>query len=59
MTGEKVWRGPLKNIEYSNDWLEKIEKSFLLEQSIGWQVAIVKEVNQFNAKLRLKKILTE
>ena len=51
----KGWRGPLKNIEYSNDWLEKIEKSFLLEQSIGWQVAIVKEVNQFNAKIETEK----
>src|SRR5210317_1472472 len=51
----KGWRGPLKNIEYSNDWLEKIEKNFLLEQSIGWQVAIVKEVNQFNAKIETEK----
>src|SRR6056300_883550 len=55
----KGWRGPLKNIEYSNDWLEKIEKSFLLEQSIGWQVAIVKEVNQFNAKIETEKNIKE
>src|SRR5210317_476780 len=51
----KGWRGPLKNIEYSNDWLDKIEKSFLLEQSIGWQLAIVKEVNQFSAIIETEK----
>jgi penicillin-binding protein 1A len=32
-----------------------LKKSFLLEQSIGWQVAIVKEVNQFNAKIETEK----
>ena len=45
----KGWRGPIKNIEYSKDWSNKIEKKFRLEKSIGWQIAIVKKVNQFDA----------
>ena len=44
----KGWRGPLKNISYSKDWINKIEKNLRLEKSIGWQIAIVKKVNQFN-----------
>ena len=44
----KGWRGPLKNIEYSKNWMDKIEKNFRLENSIGWQIAIVKKINQFN-----------
>jgi penicillin-binding protein 1A len=53
----KGWRGPLKNIQYSKNWLDKIEKIFRLEKSIGWQVAIVKKVNQFNAIIETEKYL--
>ena len=28
--------------------IDKIEKNFRLEKSIGWQIAIVKKINQFN-----------
>tara|TARA_Y100001970_G_scaffold242697_1_gene307357 strand:- start:4126 stop:6465 length:2340 start_codon:yes stop_codon:yes gene_type:complete len=45
----KGWRGPIKNIKYSNDWFKKIEKKFILEKSIEWQIAIVKKINQFNS----------
>ena len=51
----KGWRGPLKNIEYTDNWLEKIEKKFRLEKSIGWQLAIVKQVNQFNTIIETEK----
>ena len=51
----KGWRGPLKNINYSKNWLDKIEKIFRLEKSIGWQVAIVNKVNQFNAIIETEK----
>ena len=44
----KGWRGPIKNITYSKDWFKKIEKKFKLEKSIGWQIAIVKRINQFD-----------
>ncbi len=45
----KGWRGPIKNIKYSNDWFKKIDKKFKLEKSIKWQIAIVKKINQFNS----------
>ena len=45
----KGWRGPIKNLIYSEDWFDKIEKKFRLEKSIGWQIAIIKKINQFNA----------
>ncbi len=43
------WRGPIKNIEYSKDWYNNIEKKFRLEKSIDWQIVIVKKINQFNS----------
>ena len=55
----KGWRGPLKNISYNDNWSEKIEKNFRLEKSIGWQVAFVKKVNQFNAIIETEKKLKE
>ena len=45
----KGWRGPIKNIKYTQNWSNKIEKKFKLEKSIGWQIAIVKKMNQFNS----------
>ncbi len=44
----KGWRGPIKNIKYSDDWPNKIEKKFRLEKSLGWKIAIVKKINQFD-----------
>ncbi len=51
----KGWRGPLKNIRYSENWTDKIEKNFRLEKSINWQIAIVKKVNQFNVIIETEK----
>ena len=45
----KGWRGPLKNLKYSKNWLDQIEKKFILEKSIEWQIAIIKKINQFNS----------
>ena len=53
----KGWRGSLKNIRYTDKWPDKIEKNFRLEKSIGWQIAIVKKVNQFNAVIETEKNL--
>ncbi len=53
----KGWRGPIQNINYTDKWSEKIEKSLKLEKSIGWQIAIVKKVNQFNAIIETEKNL--
>ena len=47
----KGWRGPLENIKYSKNWFDKIEKNLKLEKSIGWQVAIVRKLNQFSAEI--------
>jgi penicillin-binding protein 1A len=47
----KGWRGPIKNLRYTKDWYKKVEKKFRLEKSIDWQIAIVKEINQFNSKI--------
>ena len=48
------WRGPIKNIKYSSDWYKNVEKKFKLEKSINWEVAIVKEINQFNSLIETK-----
>ncbi len=50
----KGWRGPLKNIRYSKNWFDEIEKNLRLEKSIGWQIAIVKKVNQFDAIIEIE-----
>jgi len=47
----KGWRGPIKNIKYKKDWINKIEKEFILENSIEWEIAIVKKINQFSASI--------
>ena len=40
----KGWRGPLKNIKYSENWFDRIDKKLRLEKSIDWKIAIVKEL---------------
>jgi len=47
----KGWRGPISNIRYDKNWLEKVDKKFFLENSISWKIAIVKEINQFETKI--------
>ncbi len=45
----KGWRGPIKNIELTKNWANKIEKKYKLEKSIDWNIAIVKKINPFNS----------
>ena len=45
----KGWRGPISNVNYTNDWFEKLDKKYKLEKSINWQTAIVKKVDQFTS----------
>jgi penicillin-binding protein 1A len=52
----KGWRGPIKNIDYSKDWYQKVEKKFRLEKSINWQIAIVKKINQFNSIIEIENL---
>ena len=52
----KGWRGPITNKKISNNW-EKDLDQFILENSIGWELAIVKKINKFSATIETKKNL--
>ena len=47
----KGWRGPIKNIKYYDNWHKNIDKKYKLENSINWEIAIVKEIGQFQTKI--------
>ncbi len=42
----KGWRGPLKNVAYTKNWSNKL-KEFKLENSLKWELAIVKKIQKF------------
>ncbi len=46
----KGWRGPLTNKIYNNNWNKDL-KNFVLEKSINWSLAIVKNINKFSAEI--------
>jgi len=46
----KGWRGALANKKYFKNWNKDINK-FYLENSIGWELAIVKKLNKFSANI--------
>ena len=50
----KGWRGPISNYKYQNDWSRKIDKKNFLENSLNWEIAIVKKINQFDARIETK-----
>ncbi len=50
----KGWRGPLVNKIYKDDWHKNLEE-FELEKSINWELAIVKKIDQFSARIETKK----
>ena len=43
----KGWRGSLTNKKNSKNWKKDLDK-FKLEQSIGWNLAIIKKINKFS-----------
>ena len=47
----KGWRGPVTNLKFTKEWYKKINKKYRLENSINWQLAIIKDVKQFSAKI--------
>ena len=47
------WRGPLKNKKLNNEWKKELEK-FRIEKSIGWEIAIVKRIDKFEAVIETK-----
>ena len=52
----KGWRGSLYNKDYSENWKVGLDK-FKLEDSIGWQIAIVKKLNKFSAEIETQEKL--
>ena len=46
----KGWRGPLTNIKNFKNWKKNINE-YKLEKSIGWDLAIVKEINKFSTAI--------
>ncbi len=52
----KGWRGPLVNKKNIKNWDEGLEK-FKLEKSIGWELAIIRRVDKFEAVIETKNKL--
>ncbi len=48
------WRGSLLNKKVNNEWRKGLEK-FYLEKSIGWEIAIVKRIDKFEAVIETKE----
>ena len=46
----KGWRGAITNKDYNDNWNKDLEK-YELEKSIYWEIAIVKEINQFTVNI--------
>ena len=44
------WRGSLINKKISKNWNKNLDK-FKLEKSIGWEIAIIKKINKFEANI--------
>ncbi|MFL2885230.1 MAG: penicillin-binding protein 1A, partial [Candidatus Pelagibacter sp.] len=51
----KGWRGPIINIKYDVNWHKNVDKKYKLENSINWEIAIVKEIRQFQTKIETIK----
>ncbi|MDC3088119.1 PBP1A family penicillin-binding protein [Candidatus Pelagibacter sp.] len=49
----KGWRGPITNKVHNDNWYKNLDK-YELEKSIYWEIAIVKEVNQFTTIIETK-----
>ena len=49
----KGWRGPITNKKFIKGWSANLEK-YNLENSINWELAIVKNVSKFSAAIETK-----
>jgi len=47
----KGWRGPITNIKYVDNWHKNVDRKYKLENSINWEIAIVREISQFQTKI--------
>ena len=48
------WRGSIKNKKINSNWNKDLEK-YQTENSLGWEIAIIKEINKFEAKIETTK----
>ena len=48
------WRGALENKKINPNWNENLDK-YKLENSIGWDIAIVKKINKFEVNIETSK----
>jgi penicillin-binding protein 1A len=51
----KGWRGPILNLKAKDDWFGEIKKKHKLEKSINWQIAMIKDIREFSAKIETQK----
>ena len=51
----KGWRGSITNINYNSDWVKNLKKEHSLEESLYWEIAIVRELKQFSAIIETEK----
>ncbi len=49
----KGWRGPIINKKYNKNWSKGLDK-FKIEKSIGWELAIVKKVDNLDVQIETK-----
>ncbi len=49
---KKGWRGPILNRKNLLDWKKNL-KDYNLEESIGWKLSIVKNLNRFSAEIEI------
>ncbi len=50
----KGWRGSITNMKYHDNWHKNINKKYKLEKSTNWEIAIVKEIGQFQTKIETR-----
>ena len=49
----KGWHGVLKNKKYNSNWSENLDE-YELENSINWNLAIIKKVDKFSTEIEIK-----
>ena len=50
----KGWRGPISNSKKINNWNDNLDK-YRLEQSINWDLAVVKKIDKFSVEIETEK----
>ena len=50
----KGWRGPIANVDYRNNWFQNFQENNKIENSINWEIVVVKKVNEFEAIIEKK-----